>query len=58
MEQRNYSPAEAARKLGISLEYVYRQIWAGKLPAQKKNGKWYVPALELERRVKDRRSRS
>lgn len=58
MEQRDYSPAQAARKLGISLEYVYRQIWAGKIAAQKRNGKWHVPASELERRLKYRRSRA
>jgi excisionase family DNA binding protein len=57
MKERNLSPAETARKLGISLEYAYRQIWAGRLPAYKREGKWYVPASEVERRLKERQKR-
>jgi predicted site-specific integrase-resolvase len=57
MKERDLSPAETARKLGISLEYAYRQIWAGRLPANKREGRWYVPSSEVERRVKERLTR-
>ena len=36
------SPREAAKILGIRLESVYSLVWAGRLEATKKDGKWSV----------------
>jgi hypothetical protein len=46
------SPREAARRLGIRLDAVYALLWAGRLPAQKKDGRWWVDAAAIERRLK------
>lgn len=40
------SPAEAARAMGVTLDYVYKLIWAGKIRAEKIDGKWRVDATE------------
>ena len=42
------SVAEAAREMGFTLDYVYKLIWAGKIKAEKIDGKWRV-----EKNVRD-----
>lgn len=46
------SPAEAARKLGIDLHYVYSLLWAGKLPGRKVCKQWRIPVDAVEARLK------
>jgi excisionase family DNA binding protein len=36
------TPREVARTLGIRLDAVYSLIWAGKLEAEKEDGRWLV----------------
>ena len=48
------SVSEAARKLGISLDGVYRLLYAGKLAGTKTDGKWRVPAAAVEERLQGR----
>ncbi len=38
------SPREAARILQRRLDYVYTLIWAGLMPAEKKDGRWFIAA--------------
>jgi excisionase family DNA binding protein len=51
MEQTGMSPSEAARKLGISLDAVYKLIYAGKLTAQKTKGLWIIAANSVSQRL-------
>lgn len=50
------SIAETARKLRVGLAYAYSLIWSGKLPGEKKQGRWEVPISAIEEyiRGKDR----
>lgn len=35
---------EYARQKGISVDWVYKQIYAGKIPAEKNGRKWQIKA--------------
>lgn len=37
-----YTPRQAAEKLGIRLDYCYRLITNGGIPAARINGQWFV----------------
>jgi excisionase family DNA binding protein len=45
---------EAARKLGIGLDYLYSLLWTGKLQGRKVGKQWRVPAEAVEARLKQR----
>ena len=49
---------EASRRLGISLDALYRLIYAAKLPARKKEGRWLLPVAAVEARRKAREARA
>jgi excisionase family DNA binding protein len=51
---RELSVSEAARKLGISLDGVYRLLYSGKLQGVKTDGKWRIPRSAVEARLKRR----
>jgi excisionase family DNA binding protein len=51
------TPRAAAQRLGIRLDAVYSLIWAGRLSAHKKDGRWYVPNSAIEKRLKAQASR-
>lgn len=40
------TPRQAAKRLGVGLDYIYSLIWAGKLKARKRDGRWVIPARE------------
>jgi len=46
--------AEAARRLKVTLKYVYDLVYSGKLPAQKFGRVWRIPANAVEARLKHR----
>jgi excisionase family DNA binding protein len=46
------TPREAARRLGIRLDATYALLWAGKLVAHQKEGRWRVSAAAVEERRK------
>jgi excisionase family DNA binding protein len=48
------TPREAARRLRVSLYFIYQSLWAGKLPAHKVDGRWRIPARAVEARLKQR----
>lgn len=41
---------EFARATGLSLNFIYQQIYLGKLPAKKLGRKWQIPEGELKAR--------
>ena len=54
MADREITVAEAARKLGVTITYLYSLLWAGKLKARKVNRQWRISSDSLEARVKQR----
>jgi excisionase family DNA binding protein len=42
------TPKEAARMLGVRLDYLYPLIWAGKLEARKVDGRWLIPQTAVQ----------
>jgi excisionase family DNA binding protein len=54
MTEREISVAEAARRLGVALTYVYSLLWAGKLKARKVSRQWRISAEAVKSRLKAR----
>ena len=52
--KRDLSAVEAARKLGVGLDYLYSLLWTGKLEARKVGRQWRIPAKAVESRMKRR----
>lgn len=48
------SAREAAVRLGLRLDTLYAAIWAGKLQAHKLDGRWRIPLLAVEERLRAR----
>lgn len=48
------SAIEAARKLGVGLDYLYSLLWTGKLQGRKAGKQWRIPAEAVEARLKQR----
>jgi excisionase family DNA binding protein len=53
-KQKEMSAIQAARKLGIGLDYLYSLLWAGKLQGRKVGKQWRIPAEAVEARLKQR----
>jgi excisionase family DNA binding protein len=51
------SAVEAARRLGVGLDYLYSLLWTGKLEARKVNKQWRVSIEAVEARLKQRGER-
>jgi excisionase family DNA binding protein len=54
MAEQEVSVAEAARRLGVALSYIYSLLWAGKLKGRKVNRQWRVLTSSVEARLKAR----
>lgn len=52
MKETEITVAEAARRLGVTIAYVYTLVWAGKLEARKENGRWLVSSKAVEERAR------
>lgn len=51
MEQKQaLSPSEFARAAGLSMQHVYSLLAAGRLQAEKCDGRWSIAAAELDKR--------
>lgn len=55
-DKTHFSPAEVAHILHHSRAYVYALIAEGRLPAMRRDGRWFVPAIEVEKRKRLRES--
>jgi len=49
---REVTPAEAARRLGVGLDYIYALLWAGKIAGHKDGGRWRISEQALVKRLK------
>ena len=45
---------EAARRLGVGLDYVYSLLWTQKLTGRKLCGHWKIPVEAVECRLRAR----
>jgi excisionase family DNA binding protein len=45
---------EACRILGVGLDFIYRLIYSGKLPARKVEKVWRIPSAAVEERLRRR----
>jgi excisionase family DNA binding protein len=52
--QKTVGIAEAARKLNVTLKYVYDLVYSGRLQAEKTGRVWRIPASAIEARLKQR----
>jgi excisionase family DNA binding protein len=48
--EKEISPVEAARELGVGLDYLYSLLWTGKLKARKEGKRWRVSSEAVELR--------
>jgi excisionase family DNA binding protein len=54
-KEREVSAVEAARKLGVGLDYLYSLLWTGKLKGRKVGKQWRISAEAVEARLKTAR---
>ena len=45
---------EAARRLGVGLDYLYSLLWTEKLQGRKVGKQWRIPSQAVETRLKQR----
>jgi excisionase family DNA binding protein len=55
MPRTDISVRDAARLLGTRLDAVYALIWAGKMPATKRDGRWRISAAAVGKRKMQKR---
>jgi excisionase family DNA binding protein len=53
-ETRTIGVRETARKLNVTITYVYSLLYSGKLPAEKLARQWRIPFSAVEARLKQR----
>ena len=51
------SAIEAARTLGVGLDYLYGLIWTGKLAGRKEGSRWRVSISSVQSRLRNREVR-
>jgi len=52
--QKTIGIAEAARRLNVTLKYIYDLVYGGKLPAEKNGRTWRIPLSAVDARLKRR----
>jgi hypothetical protein len=50
MARKLLSARDGARMLGLRMDSMYALIWAGKIPAEKKDGRWQISWSVIEKR--------
>ncbi len=53
-EARTIGVRETARKLNVTITYVYGLLYSGKLPAEKQARQWHIPLSAVESWLKKR----
>lgn len=53
-KEKEMSAIEAARKLGVGLDYLYSLLWTGKLQGRKVGKQWRILVEAVEARLKQR----
>ena len=52
--QEFFTVRDTAKRLGVSIKFMYDLIWAGKLDATKVGKVWRIPASAVEKRLQRR----
>ncbi len=55
--QKEISAVQAARRLGVGLDYLYALLWTGKLEGRKVCQRWRVSESAVEQRLRERGKR-
>ena len=56
---KNLTPTETARQIGCTLDWIYRELRAGRFRGAVKIGKhWQIPASAVQQRLKSREARN
>jgi len=55
IKSQEISALEAARRLGIGLDYLYGLLWTGKLEGRKVGKRWRIAVDAVEARLKHTR---
>ena len=55
--QKGLTVIQASRALGISLDALYRLIYAAKIDARKSEERWLIPSAAIQKRLRERRGR-
>jgi hypothetical protein len=50
-QKETLSPSEFARAAGLTMQHVYSLLAAGRLQAEKCDGRWCIAAVELDKRL-------
>jgi excisionase family DNA binding protein len=50
----DFTIREAAKRLDLTLNYLYQLVWSGKLAAHRRDGRWSIPAEAIEGRLRIR----
>jgi excisionase family DNA binding protein len=58
MNERELSAIQAARALGVGLDYLYSLLWTGKLKSRKVGNRWRVSAAAVQERLNQRERRN
>ena len=53
-ELNEVSAIEAARRLGVGLDYLYSLLWTRKLEGRKVGKQWRIPESAIESRLRKR----
>ena len=54
-KQTELTAIEAARKLGVGLDYLYGLVWTGKVLGRKEGKRWRIPLVSVEARLNELR---
>jgi excisionase family DNA binding protein len=54
---KSYTIPEAARAMRCTLKYIYDLVYSGKIGATKVAGRWRIPAVAVEERIRKREGR-
>ena len=57
-DKKELTATESCRHLGITLDALYRLLYAGKLPGRKVEGIWRIPLSAVEQRLRERETRN
>ncbi len=56
---KNLTPTEMARQMGCTLDWIYRELRAGRFRGAVKIAKhWRIPASAVQQRLKEREARN
>jgi excisionase family DNA binding protein len=53
-KEKELTAIEAARRLGVGLDYLYSLVWTGKLQGRKVGKQWRITLESVEARLRKR----